>query len=238
MSKKAVMIIHGFMSNLKEIQYLSDIIKQNSNIDVYTFTLPGHDDYSFKNIKYQDWIKSSEEMLMNLKKSYNSIYIIGHSMGGVIASHLASKNKEVKKLVLVAPSFKYLELFEDLNILKEKINDTIKNKTKYKDITQRILNSSVTSVIEFRKLVKTYYEEPKNINCPTLLIHGEKDLVVPIKSSKYVYDSIKSKTKYLKIIKGADHSLLYDYKKEYVTRYICNFLKGGLLWIITKNLNI
>ena len=32
-----------------------------------------------------------------IKHGYKEIYVIGHSMGGVIAAYLASKYKEVKK---------------------------------------------------------------------------------------------------------------------------------------------
>lgn len=244
MRKTAVLIIHGFMSSQNEVKYLRDTIKNKSNFDVYTFTLPGHDDYSFKNITYKDWITSSEMQLNELKSKYNNIYLIGHSMGGVIASYLAGNNKEIKKLVLVAPSFKYLEIFEDTKILKktkllkDKFSDTINNRKKYETLTQRILNSSIGAVVEFSKLVKEYQDSPKKIKCDILIVHGETDLVVPLKSSEYVFNSVKSDNKYLKIISDADHSVLYDNKKEKAAGYINNYLKGGLLWIITRDLKI
>ena len=54
-----------------------------------------------------------------IKHGYKEIYVIGHSMGGVIAAYLASKYKEVKKLVLAAPAFQYFK-FEGnkINILE------------------------------------------------------------------------------------------------------------------------
>ena len=56
-----------------------------------------------------DWInKAEEEIEKIINNGYREIYIIGHSMGGVIASYLASKYKEVTKLVLAAPAFHYL----------------------------------------------------------------------------------------------------------------------------------
>jgi len=238
MSRKAVLIIHGFMADMKEVEYLSNTIKNNSNIDVYSFTLPGHDKAILKAVKYEDWIKYSQEMLDTLKPKYKTIYLVGHSMGGVISTYLAAKNKEVKKLVLVAPSFIYLKFNENINLLKEKLKNTPQNRKRYKEVAQRIFTSSLSSMIEFRKLVKKYYDTPKEVTCPILIIQGEKDAVTPIKSSKYVYDNVRSEKKHLKIIKDANHGLLYDYKKENVSKYICNYLKGGLLWIITKNLKI
>ncbi|MDD4624430.1 MAG: alpha/beta fold hydrolase [Tenericutes bacterium] len=238
MTKKAVLIIHGFRSNLSEIKYLADTIKLSTKFDVFTYTLPGHGNHLLKKVKYIDWINYSEEMLNTLKKGYDSIYIIGHSMGGVIATYLASKNKEVEKIVLVAPSFKYFEFYDNINVVKEKLKDTIKDKKKYLELSNRVLNYPISNIIEFRKLIKKYYDSPLEVDCSVLIIHGTKDIVVPISSSEYVLNSVKSKNKHLKTVKDADHSILYDYKKEQTAKYISNYLRGGIIWIITKNLNI
>ena len=53
-----------------------------------------------------------------IKHGYKSIYLIGHSMGGVIASYLATKYKQVKKLVLAAPSFTHIASKEEGGLVK------------------------------------------------------------------------------------------------------------------------
>lgn len=238
MFKTAVLIIHGFMGEVSEVEYLSNYIKLNTNIDSYTFTLPGHDKHTIRDVNYIEWLEASKEMLNQLETKYNKIYIIGHSMGGVIASILAKENKRIKKLVLVAPAYIYLDFNENLDNIKSIIKNPIKNKERYSEATYKVMNTSISSMLEFKKLIKKYYDVPKEINCDTLIIQGEKDAVVPVKSSIYVYDSILSKHKYLKIIPNETHGLLYGKKKEEVSRYITSYLKGGLEWKIAKNLKI
>ncbi len=237
MFKKAVLIIHGFMGEISEVEYLNNQINLNSNIDAYAFSLPGHDKYTIKDVKYQDWIKASENMINTLKKKYKTIYVIGHSMGGVIACHLATKFKEVKKVILVAPAFIYLD-YDNLGNIKEIIKNPIKNQDRYKDATYKVLHTSLSSVLEFRKLVEKYYETPKEINCPILILQGDKDAIVPIKSSNYVYDSVLSKDKFIKIIPNETHSILCGPNKDKISRYITKYLIGGLEWIIVKNSKI
>ncbi len=238
MFKKAVLIIHGFMGDVSEVEYLSNYIKLNSNLDTYTFTLPGHDKHTLKNVKYQDWIDSSEKMLEKLKEKYNTIYVVGHSMGGVIATILASKNKCINKIVLVAPAFIYLNFNENLDNIKNIIKNPIKNKERYSEATLKVMNTSILSMLEFRKMVEKNYDIPKQINCSTLIIQGEKDAVVPIKSSNYVYDSILSRDKHIKTIPNETHAILYGKKKEEISNYITAYLKGGLEWITVKNSKI
>lgn len=238
MFKIAVLIIHGFMGETSEVEYLSNYIKLNTNIVSYTFTLPGHDKHTTKSIEYTDWINASRDMLTKLKQKYNIIYVIGHSMGGIIASILAHENKEVKKLVLVAPAYLYLDFNENFDNIKSIIKNPIKNKKRYSETTHKVMNTPLSSMLEFKKLVDKYYNIPKEISCDTLIIQGEKDAVVPVKSSVYVYESILSKHKYLKVIQDGTHGLLYGDKKEEISRYITSYLKGGLEWKIVKNSKI
>src|SRR5574344_1302069 len=110
--RKAVLIIHGFAGGPHDNESIQFYLTMHG-FDVFTFTLPGHDRILFNKVTKEDWIKSCEDHIeLLIKNKYNSICVIGHSMGGVLASYLASKYSVVKKLVLVAPAFKYLTFEE------------------------------------------------------------------------------------------------------------------------------
>ena len=108
--RRAILIVHGFAGGTYDQEGLANYLELNRNFDVYQYTLPGHQK-NLSEVKSNEWIKSSEDMIEWLiSNGYRKIYLIGHSMGGVIATYLASKYKEVKKLVLAAPAFHYLEV--------------------------------------------------------------------------------------------------------------------------------
>ena len=117
--RKAILIIHGFAGGTYDEEELANRLELNKFYDVYQYTLPGHSK-NLSKVKYQDWIKKSEDMMNFLiDNGYKSIYVIGHSMGGVIACYLASKYKEVRKLVLCAPAFQYLSIEKDKKNISE-----------------------------------------------------------------------------------------------------------------------
>ena len=151
-------------------------------------------------------------------------------MGGVIAVHLASKYKQVKKLVLAAPAFRYF-YFKDGKVSIQGINDTIKNlpsllKEEDKDkVVERIQKTPIPTMLEFTKLVAKYQNNLKNITCPTLIIHGTKDKVVPGDATSYVHDTIKSKTNLLVNIDNVTHDCFTKERNEEVKRVITNFLR-------------
>ena len=112
--RKAILLIHGFAGGNYDYNSLGNDLELYNSFDVFTFTLPGHERMIIDKVTREDWIKKAEDEIEKIiNANYKEVYVIGHSMGGVIASHLASKYKEVKKLVLAAPAFHYLAFTGD-----------------------------------------------------------------------------------------------------------------------------
>ena len=228
--KKAILLIHGFVGGIYDYGNLQNELQVNRKFDVYTFTLPGHEKNVVKDVKYEEWIKEAKnqiEFLIN--HNYKEIYLIGHSMGGVIAAHLASTYPQVKKLVLAAPAFRYF-YFKDGKVNIKGINETLKSmpellKEEGKEkVIARIQKTPITTMMEFTKLVNKYQNDIENITCPILTIHGLEDKVVPEEGTNYVYESVKSKTNILVNIKNVTHDCFTQKRKEEVKKIITDFL--------------
>ena len=228
--RKAILIVHGFVGGTYDEEDLANYLELNKSFDVFQFTLPGHE-RNLSKVYYKEWIKRSEEQVEWLiENGYNTIYVIGHSMGGVIATYLATKYKQVKKLVLAAPAFHYLNVVNDNLNIKEslKVVPKVIEQIGKDEIVARFLKLNISSIEEFMNLVKHYYHAPKEIKCPVLILHGQSDHLVPTSSSEYVYSELKG-TKKLVYINGATHDLFKDEKKEQIFEIVEKFLKYGTL---------
>lgn len=207
--RKAILLIHGYAGGTYDMEPLANYLERNSKFDVYSFTLPGHQKRLFKSEKYADWIDASEEMLKKVKSyGYKDIYIVGHSMGGVIASYLASKYSYVKKLVLASPAFRYIINEDDagtFSLLKGSFGVAVK--ADKEELVTRFLKLPISSVNEFKKLVSEYKKFIEDVNIPVLIVHGNEDELVPYASSYDLIDKIKSKNKKLYIVDKATHDV-------------------------------
>ncbi len=229
MFRTAVLVIHGFCGGLWENEYLVNYLQQYRNLDVYAHTLPGHEKDFLAKIDYNEWINDSEKHLQELINKYNRVILIGHSMGGVIASYLATKYK-IRKLVLIAPAFDYFNFSQNIDDIKD-IKSVVKERdnTIYKDFATKLLRYSPFVLNEFRKLVKEYKGCVKNIKCPTLVIHGTDDEIVKTDSSEYVLNNISTNRKYLKLFPGVRHRVFLGDKKEEISLCIYKFIREGLI---------
>ena len=200
-----------------------------NNYDVFTFTLPGHDGNFKKKITYKDWIKKVDsEMEFLISHGYEKIYVIGHSMGGVLASYITAKYPQVKKLVLVAPAFRISGFEEEKFNMSTALTSTPKIFEEYgvQLVTNRLLKLPPNCYVDFFKLVKELQENVKNVKVPTLIFRGTKDFIVPQESVDYVYESVQNRYKKIVMLEKTTHDVFRENKKGQATDLIIKFFKN------------
>jgi esterase/lipase len=226
--RKAILIIHGFAGGTYDEEFLAHRLELIRNFDVYTFTLAGHDGLFKSNMNEAEWIKSAEDMMEFLiKNRYKTIYVVGHSMGGVIATHLANKYKEVKKIVLVAAAFRFAGYKEESFKIIDSLKETPKIFKDYSkdEIMTRLIKMPIHAVKEFANLVRNNEKNLKTIKIPVLIIQGNNDSLVPLETADFIYNEIPSEEKNILICDGVTHDVFRSKKKQEITKEIIEFLK-------------
>lgn len=224
--RKAVLIIHGFAGGTYDQEALFFSLQNKLEFDVYNFTLPGHMTNLSTDVTYQDWIKAVDDRINRLSSmGYSKIYLVGHSMGGVLASMAAVNHDIVKKVVLVAPAFQFLSTSDDNSFVKALKSGPELLKTFHaKEVISRFLKVSFTQMKEFEKLVGLGQDIPSKISVPTLIIQGTSDQIVPYESSEKIFDEMKC-PKWLIEVADVNHDVFYDIKVDKICKEICTFLK-------------
>lgn len=235
MCKKAILVIHGFTGSLADNEYLVNLLQKNRKFDVYAWTLSAHEKHIINKVKKEDWVNDVNRQIQTLiDYGYHSIYVVGHSMGGLLTTIIAPKYHQIKKIVLIAPAFDMLSVDQYKNDMKH-LFEVIKDEdVTYKNVIIKALKTPASTLNEFRDLVNENKGVIRKVKTPCLLLHGNCDEVVPFKSSSYVYDNLKSKKKYFTVVRKGRHNLLKSSRKEEVSKYIEAYLRGGLKWKLTK----
>lgn len=230
--RKAILLVHGFAGGIYDYGTLANDLQLFLDFDVYTFTLPGHDKMVISKVKKEDWIKAAETQVETLiKRGYKRIYIVGHSMGGVIACHLAKKYPQVKKLILASPAFRYFTFKNDKFDLIASLKQTpaIIKDYSLEVVMSRVFKVPINTALEFMKLVKEHYNDPKSITCPTMIIYGNNDRIVPIESAKHVYNSLKSEVNYLFTMDNVTHDVFTSPRHEEINNMVIKFLRNNYI---------
>ena len=155
------------------------------------------------------WIRYAKETF-GLDKE---IILIGISMGG--ASVLFASNK-INNVKIIADC--------PYSSTKGQLISTIKGFKLNEKICFPVLN--LASIL-FCHVNLRNHDAVKNVqesNNKILIIHGEKDSIVPYESSKRVYEANKDKVQY-ELFTNADHGMSYMFDKERYKKLLENFIK-------------
>lgn len=231
MTKKVVLFIHGFSAKKEDNLAFLEEMNHRKKIEMHTFILPGHETKRMGKVKYQDWLDASEKELQKLLKNHSQITIVGHSMGTIIALYLAAHYPQVEKLVLISPAYYFGNLEQNkkdmYRLFRRKIDPNIG--TGFEGFFQKLWTVPFSRFLEYRKLVKNTEDSISEIQCPTLLLHGTEDNVVPIRSSLYVYNALTCE-KHLTFIEDTRHQVFKSQKAKAISTYIYEYIMGGILF--------
>nr|WP_220127325.1 alpha/beta fold hydrolase [Halobacillus locisalis] len=223
------LFIHGFGGAPYELEPLYSIIKERTDWELRLPILPGHDkNESLDGREYMEWVSKAEKELEDLTFSCDTIYVIGYSMGGVIASYLSTKYN-VSKLVLLSTSAHYIDVTQLAEDTWKMAKDAARGDLLENDLFQRYIrrmgSTPISASLEFQKLVddlRPYFEK---VDAPTLVLQGGEDGLLPPKSAEYIYESIQSEDKTLHFLPRSKHMLCYGPDKDDLMNTCCDFLK-------------
>lgn len=232
MKKKVVgcLCIHGFTGGPYEVQPLADYLKDHTDWKVEVITLPGHGEtLNLKNSNYLNWIATAEEAMKELDRQCDKVYLVGFSMGGMIASYLAAKYEKSGKLVLLSASGKYLNPKQMVREWAELAASGLRGEWSDNFLFQqykRKLRPGVVpfkSLVEFKKCVNFTTPYLYKVRCPVLIAQGMEDSMVPYKTAYYLEKEIPTETEVI-LFGNSKHLICLGDDQEFLNQSVFSFL--------------
>lgn len=180
----------------------------------FDFLGSGESDGNFVDMTFQDELSCARVILEEALKMENcsEIYVLGHSMGGAVASELAKLYPDqIKKMVLWAPAF---NLPDALHYLTGQVP---RAKT-YDHNGYEISDEFVQDILK-----RDFYQDLDIYQNQLLIIHGTEDTTVPYEISKRYKNLFHPDCQFVSI-EGGNHN--FD-KLEYIKKVLqlsLNFL--------------
>jgi dienelactone hydrolase len=168
-------------------------------------------DISVKEETIEDAILATELLRNDSRIDFDKIFIIGHSMGGMLAPRIDSEGGNYKGLILLAGSPRKLEeilieqneeVLKSVNkLLKWIINKQIKKLSAKFDIMYNLTDEEAKKTsLMFGNAAKLYYFKEmgehssinylKDLNKPMLIMQGDKDFQVSVERDFNLYKEI------------------------------------------------
>lgn len=206
---------------------LFTFLKSRHSFDYEFPTYPGHGNVlDLTEVTGDDWFKEALDAYNELAGRVDKIYVIGFSMGGVFAAHIAQE-LPVDKLVLIAPAFDHTRLTQlaKLEITPKFFSEHMKMNL-YRKVKKRLKDIPLRAFQEFKNIVEEKAPQYGKITSDTLIVHGTIDLLVPYKASVEAAREIEHSQ--LELIEDAPHLFAFTEDKQLELNIIADrFLFGG-----------
>lgn len=222
------LLIHGFTGAPYEVEPLAEFLKERTDWKISVPTLPGHGvPGSLKGVQYQEWINHAEAELTKLIDTCDTVYVVGFSMGGMIASYLAAQYP-VDRLILLSAAAYYVNLKQLAVDIKEMMKDSLHGKLQENELflryKRKITETPFAATLQFRRLVSFIKPLLHQVNVPTFIAQGECDGIVPPKSAEYLFHTISAKQKKLSLFKHSKHLICHCEERDTLFSQVLDFL--------------
>lgn len=227
-----ILFLHGFSGGPYEVQPFADFISQRTTWQTSIPTFSGHgeaEQLEMKGYKAEHWMKEAEIAYRNLQKKVDEIIVVGFSMGGVIAMYLAIRYK-VKKLVLLSAAAKYISPPQLAKDLRAMADDFIHHKLEDNELFARykfkFKHVPLSATIEFMRVVQKTQNYIQNIQCPTFIVQGKLDGIVPFATASFLFEQIQSTHKKMYLSECGKHHICYSEDCEQWFEEVFEFLNN------------
>lgn len=233
----ACLLIHGFASTPSEVRWLGEQLSKRG-YSTMGVLLSGHGTTpeELAGTTWKDWYSSVEGAYKRLRKDHKHVFVVGVSMGGLLAMMLA-KNYPVEvagivtagtpgsrwvfmdKRIHVTPIAKHFMPFQKRRVSPEarKLHEQT-GRVYYFKRPLAAVQSMMQLTIRIRKLLP-------EILVPALIMHSRKDKVINPASADIIYKHLGSNQKTLFFVDESDHIITLDKERDLVLNCIDGFFR-------------
>ncbi len=219
---EGVVLVHGFLASPAEMRGIADKLLR-LGFTVIGVRVKGHgtSPHDLKERSWEDWLGSVRRCYEILKPYVRQIYLVGFATGGALALRLAADQPDrLAGVAALSVPVKFEnstmmvgQLMHGANALMRwmpsfKGMPFIVRDSEHPEINYR--NVPVRGLYEVRRLIQELDDRLKDVHCPVLLLHGDKDPIIDADSSRIVFRKLGSKEKQLVYVRSNRLSILLE----------------------------
>ena len=235
-----VIFLHGITDSWHSFETV--LTKLPASIHAFALTQRGHGNSSKPDNEYSPGNFSSDVAAFINQKKLGSVFIVGHSMGGVNAQQFALDHPQLIRGVVIVgsdPSFRnnpvvpevYQEVLKLEGTNDKKFMEEFQRSTLVKPIDSAYFNLFVAEGLKtparvfkaaFRGIMEVdFTEELKKIKAPVLILWGAEDVICIRKGQDTMKQNIKNSK--LLVYEATGHALHWE-QPERFTKDLLDFI--------------
>ncbi len=237
-----VVCVHGFTGTPYEMRYLGDQLAA-AGYHVHGLLLPGHGTRveDLEQTRWTDWTNAVEDAFDMMRMLYGKVVVVGQSLGGLLALHLASQRKDVAAVVSLAAPL-WLEglgarvaswssrgtlqrFFPRLRTLPKLGGSDVRDR-RVRDENPSYDKIPLRALGELAAFMRVVDESLDRITQPLLVLHSAQDHTAPVACAYHIAE--RAHAARTRILPQSYHLIAVDVERDVVAREVIDFIRGDL----------
>jgi carboxylesterase len=233
-----VVALHGFGGTVAEIRPALDALAR-TGLAVDAALLPGHGARveELQDLTFDDWAAAARESMRKAVASHGRVVLLGFSLGSVIALQVASEKPEGLAGLVVLGNALTLRGHSSIPLgLWARAGWSMPDAYMTKPFSGDLVDKSAMGTIvtydrhPLRAAMEVYRAGLRvrpvvgAITCPTLILHGRRDMVCSWKNAPWLAEHIGAKDVTVRIFEKSAHVLVCDGERDEVAKEIVTFV--------------
>lgn len=230
-AQRGVLCLHGFTGTPYEVRPLGEALAARG-VRALGPALPGHNEtpHRLAEVSHRAWLDAARSHLRALRGDHDQVFVVGLSMGGLLALGLASEER-VDALVVVAtplrlprpvrclvPLFKYVTPFVRKRSGADILDPVARRRhPSYDQLPLR-------GVHELMRLQGWVRPRLGRVRCPILVAHGAHDTTADPADAREILAGVASERHELLILEGSAHNVAVDHDGPRLAEAAADFL--------------
>jgi carboxylesterase len=234
-----VVCVHGFTGTPYEVRYLGEQLA-HAGFQVHGLRLPGHGTElaALDETTWHDWAEAVEDAFDTMRMLCRSVAVVGQSLGGLLALHLAARRPEVASvaslaaplwldglgrrvarlaeqgtLARVAPWLSRIPKFSGSDVRDKKARD---ENPCYDAIPLKALGE----LMRYMHVVDASLE---HITQPVLVLHATQDHTAPVACAYHI--ATRARAQRVRILPQSYHLIAADVERDIVAEEVISFVQ-------------
>ncbi len=252
-----VLFLHGFMGSPLSSRPMARFLNERGFF-VHCPLLPGHGSYPDKlyRVSHRAWLAEAEESYQLARDACDDLFILGHSMGNVLAAHLTVKFGNVRGVAMLAPVIdvpdprlrltKYARFFlpwyyphkskrESMQqLVRERVLDFDPSidfdSPEFQEQLPQVSRVPISGMYEMVRMIEMGRKLWPRLDVPVRIYAGEEDNAAPPENAREIFNLLPGRDKELTVYPDVGHELMRPFEPIHMTVWqsVNDFFMGQL----------
>jgi carboxylesterase len=232
-----VVLVHGFTGSPYEVRYLAEQLS-HAGFTTRVPLLPGHGTTpaDLDRTTWAQWEECVERSVDALRVRCRRVAIVGQSLGGLLALHLASHRKDILAIAALATPVWLEGISARVSrwvtagplrgvvgyIPKFGGSDVRDRKTRSENpCYDRIPTRALGELLAFMRVADAALPA---VTQPVLVLHAQQDHTAPVACAHYIADKVRARR--VRILPRSYHLIAADVERDIVAAEVIAFLRA------------